>query len=68
MVTKKKNVGQNTAKNRRVKVGKLKVKKETLKNLDPKDGQKIKGGGKPISDRCITRICPTFACDIIISS
>ena len=48
--------------------GKLRIKKETLKDLDAKNGQKIRGGGKRISipvGACISHTCFTCGCPII---
>ena len=44
MVTKKKSTGEKEAKRGRVKVGKLKLNKETVKNLSVSDKKLIQGG------------------------
>jgi hypothetical protein len=47
MVTKKKSASTKQAKKGRVKVGKLKLNKETVKNLTDKDQSQLKGGARP---------------------
>ena len=47
MVTKKKGTSTKEAKKGRVKVGKLKLNKETVKNLTNKDQSQLKGGARP---------------------
>jgi hypothetical protein len=44
MVTKKRSASTKEAKKGRVKVGKLKLNKETVKNLTDKDQRQLKGG------------------------
>ncbi len=44
METKKKSTGEKEAKKGRVKVGKLKLNKETVKDLTDSEAKKIKGG------------------------
>ena len=47
MVTKKKSADQEKAKKSHVKVGKLKLNKETVKNLTSGASKKFKGGQRP---------------------
>ena len=47
MVTKKKNASSKEAKKSRVKVSKLKLNKETVKNLTNRDQKQLKGGARP---------------------
>ena len=49
MVTKNKNQGEKEVTKSRVKIGKLQLKKETLKDLTPTQQKQVKGGavGKP---------------------
>ena len=56
MVTKK---SKPTQKN--VKLGKLNFKKETVKDLSPKEAKKIKGGGSGTS---VVATCPAVRCQI----
>lgn len=53
MVTKSK-AGQKKSK---VKVGKLKLNKETVKDLTGKEKKQIKGGANPTPGLRITKIC-----------
>ena len=47
MVSKKKSASTKQAKKGRVKVGKLKLNKETVKNLTDRDQSQLKGGARP---------------------
>jgi len=47
MVTKKKSASSKEAKKSRVKVSKLKLNKETVKNLTNRDQKQLKGGARP---------------------
>jgi hypothetical protein len=61
MVTKKKSPNEK-AKRGRVKVGKLSLGRETIKDLSPEEKSRIKGGVAKYTDppRCIV---PTAGCD-----
>jgi hypothetical protein len=60
MVTKKKSTSTKQAKKGRVKVGKLKLNKETVKNLTDKDQSQLKGGAKARGNN--TTVCTRPAC------
>jgi hypothetical protein len=47
MVTKKKSTSSKSAKKGRVKIGKLKLSKETIKDLTDKNQSRVKGGARP---------------------
>ncbi len=47
MVTKKKSPSTKSAKKGRVKIGKLKLSKETIKDLTDKNQSRVKGGARP---------------------
>jgi hypothetical protein len=64
MVTKKKTTTKATKKSR-VKVGKLKVNKETVKDLTGDESKKVKGGvgaRKPCAPSLVTT-CPGALCE-----
>lgn len=64
MVAKKKTTSKATKKSR-VKVGKLKVNKETVKNLSDKESKQVKGGvgaRKPCAPSLVTT-CPGVLCE-----
>jgi hypothetical protein len=44
MVTKKKNTSEQEAKKGRIKVGKLKLSKETVKDVNTREVRKVRGG------------------------
>ena len=62
MVTKKKSTTEKEER-RRVKVGKLNLSKETMKDLSTREKSRVKGGIAADTDRCIFRtvVC-TLGC------
>ena len=61
MVTKKKTTSKATKKSR-VKVGKLKVNKETVKDLTDKESKQVKGGKGGRCAPSLVTTCPGVAC------
>jgi len=58
MVTKKKSTSSKEAKKGRVKIGKLKLSKETIKDLTDKDQRQLKGGAKARGNN--TTVCTGY--------
>ncbi len=52
MVIKKKSSSGTAEKKRRAKVGKLKLNKETVKNLSSKEQKQLKGGVAALTAKC----------------
>ena len=62
MVTKRKDNKANEQKKRRAKIGKLKLNKETIKELTADQQRKLKGGVTPAESRGFTCTCPDYGC------
>ena len=58
MVTKKKSTGEKEEKKGRLKVGQLKLKKETVKDLTGREARQVKGGGIKTGLQCSVCCCP----------
>jgi len=63
MVTKNKNQAEKEVTKSRVKVGKLQLEKETIKDLTPSKQKQVKGGvinAGPTVVTCVSKNCPTI--------